>query len=40
MHVKVSFLMPTAFSSKIGLLKPDVKINVKSTILQTIEALQ
>ena len=29
-HVKVSFLTPTAFSSKTGLLKLGVKINVKS----------
>ena len=32
-HVKVSFLKSTAFSSKIVLLKLRVKINVKSTIL-------
>ena len=37
---KVSFLVPTTFSTKIGLLKVGVKINVKSIILQTIEALQ
>ena len=29
MHVKISFLTATAFSSKIGLLKLGVKINVK-----------
>ena len=33
MHVKVSFLTSTAFSSKIGLLKLGVKMNVKSIIL-------
>ena len=31
-HVKVSFLTPTAFSSEIGLLKLGVKIKVKSVI--------
>ena len=40
MHVKVSFLTLTTFSSKIGLQKLGVKINIKSIILQTIEALQ
>ena len=38
--VQVSFLTLTAFSSKIGLLKLSVKTNVRSIILQTIEALQ
>ena len=32
-NVKVSFLTPAAFSSKIRLLKLGVKINVKSVIL-------
>ena len=32
-HVKVSFLTPTAFSSKTGLLKLGVKISVKSIML-------
>ena len=35
-----SIITPAAFSSKIGLVKLGVKINVKSIILYNIEALQ